>query len=101
MRPIALLETFHKCTTKVLTKHFSKIISEKTILQGPNFAGLPGNSTEEPIQILNAVIEEAKEQNKELWILFQDMKKAYNSVNLEILQKVFERIKVLLIICSF
>ena len=66
VRPIALLETFHKCTTKILTKRLAKIFCEKKILKGPNFAGLPENSTEEPVHIINAIIEDAKENNKEL-----------------------------------
>src|SRR5260363_407529 len=84
-RPIALLEVFRKCTTKVLTKRLSKILKRRNILQGPNFAGLPGNSTEKPIHILNAIMEEAEEKKQELWILFQDMKKAFDSVNLRML----------------
>ena len=66
VRPIALLETFRKCTTKILTKRITQVIVEKKMLKGPNFAGLPGNSTEEPVHIMNTIIEDAKENNKEL-----------------------------------
>ena len=81
VRPIALLEAFRKCVTRVITKRLSKVCIEKNILQGPNFAGLPKDSTEELIHILNALLEEAQEKNKELWLLFQDMKKAFDSVS--------------------
>jgi hypothetical protein len=62
------------------------------ILKGPNFAGLPGESTQEPIQLLNNICEEAREEKKELWILFQDTAKAFDTVNLEMLRKALSRI---------
>ena len=51
------------------------------ILQGGNHAGLPGCSTLEPLRIINAIIEDARANKKELWIMFQDMSKAYDRVN--------------------
>jgi hypothetical protein len=86
IRPIALIETFRKLVTKVVTKRLAKIFTEREILKGPNYAGLPGNSTEQPIHMLNMIMEEAQEKNKEIWILLQDMKKAFDSVPLESLE---------------
>ena len=93
VRPIALLETFRKCMTKILTKRLAQVLCRKKILKGPNFAGLPGNSTEEPVHIINTIIEDAKENKKELWLLLQDMKKAFDSVSLEALKAAMKRIK--------
>ena len=59
IRPIALIETFRKVVTKVLTKRLTKVLMRREILKGPNFAGLPGNSTEQPVHILNIMIKEA------------------------------------------
>ena len=42
---------------------------------------------------MNNIIEEARDKNKEMWILFQDMKKAFDSVSLDMLDKVLNRIK--------
>src|SRR5260364_110146 len=44
VRPIALLETFHKCITRVFTKRLSQILVKRNIFKGSNFAGLPGDS---------------------------------------------------------
>src|ERR1043165_3372816 len=101
VRPIALLETFRKCTTKILTRRLSQVFCEKNILKGPNFAGLPGNSTEEPVHIVNAIMEDAKDSNKELWLVLQEMKKAFDSVSLEALRLAMKRIKIPKVIITF
>ena len=46
-----------------------------------------------PIRIMNEIIDDAKENNKELWILFQDLSKCYDRVDINILQKAMHRIK--------
>ena len=79
--------------TKILTKRLAQVLCEKKILKEPNFAGLPGNSTEKPVHIVNTIIEDAKESNKELWLVLQDMKKAFDSVSLEALKMAMKRIK--------
>src|SRR5260363_218333 len=93
IRPIALIETFRKVVTKVITRRLAKVFVEREMLKGPNYAGLPGNSTEQLVHILNMIIEEAKEKNKEKWILLQDMKKAFDSVPLESLELALRRVK--------
>src|ERR1043165_9981158 len=40
VRPIALLETLRKCTTKILTNRLTHIFVKKEILKGPNFTEL-------------------------------------------------------------
>ena len=93
-RPITLLETPRKMLTKLLNDRLAKIFVRYNVLKNHNYAGLPGNSTQEPIHILNAVIEDAREKNKDLWIFFQDMSKAYDSVNRELLDKALKRLKI-------
>jgi hypothetical protein len=44
--------------------------------------------------LLNNICEEAREQNKELWVLFQDTAKAFDTVNLQMLHKALIRIKI-------
>ena len=94
VRPIMLLETIRKMTVRILNNRLSKVLKEKSILKGHNYAGLPGDSTSVPIHVLNNIIEEAREQKKELWILLQDMKKAFDSVSLDMLELTLKRIKI-------
>ena len=94
IQPIALIETFRKVVTKVITKRLAKIFMRKEILRESNYIGFLGNSTEQPVHILNMIMEEAKEKDKEAWILLQDMKKAFDSVPLRSLELALQRVKI-------
>src|SRR3954469_2972634 len=92
LRPIALLEAPRKLFTKILNDRMTEILTEKKILSELNWAGLPGGSTREPISLLNSCMEHANDTRKELWIVFQDMRKAFDSVSKEGLKRAMERI---------
>ncbi|CAB4384210.1 unnamed protein product [Rhizophagus irregularis] len=92
-RPIVLLETIRKLMVSILNRRCSKIFKENEILKGNQFAGLEGNSTFEPIRIIKEIIQDAIEDKKELWILALDMAKAYDRVNIYMLKKATERLK--------
>src|SRR5579871_3373850 len=77
-----------------MNKRLSRIFTENNILKGRQFAGLPEKSTFEPIRIINEIIEDASYKNKELWILSQDLGKAYDRVNIYMLKKAMERLKI-------
>ena len=55
---------------RVVNKRLSQILIEHNILEGPNYAGLLGDSTASPIHIMNNLLEDARQKNKEIWILF-------------------------------
>ena len=101
MCPIVLIETFCKTVVRVITQRLDKIIVEYNILEGPNYAGLSGNSVASLVHIMNNILEDARQKNNELWILFQDMHKAFDLVGLEILKKSLERIKLPKNVVSF
>ena len=92
-RPITLLETPRKALVKIINQRLSHTIANHGILEGGNHAGLPGGSTLPPTRILNALIEDATENKKELWVLFQDLSKAYDRVNGYMLDLAMQRIK--------
>ena len=62
-----LLECPKKLLMKILTQRLSKILASNNNVMGEhNFVTLPGKSTIEPIHILNNVLEDARENCKEL-----------------------------------
>jgi hypothetical protein len=93
-RPITLLETARKLFTSILNNRLADTLTLHQILSNNNWAGLPNGSTQQPIHILNNIIEEAIELKKELWIVSQDISKAFDSVNTNMLAAALHRIKV-------
>ncbi|KAG9297349.1 hypothetical protein G9A89_005633 [Geosiphon pyriformis] len=92
-RPIALIETAHKILFKVLSDRISAAYSTFNVLRRDNFSGLKGTTTQSPIFVIGLVIKDALEKDCELWLVLQDMKKAYDSVGWEHLEKSLVRIK--------
>src|ERR1700752_2646759 len=90
-----LLEAAKKELIRIIQRRLSNIIIHHSILRGPNFAGLQGECTQDPIHIMNALIEAAKQENKEIRITLLDIKKAFNTVDLKRLQLTLKRIKIL------
>ncbi|EXX68642.1 hypothetical protein RirG_103320 [Rhizophagus irregularis DAOM 197198w] len=68
-RSITLLETVCKCVVKVVTNRLSHLLADNKILQGHNFAGLP-----------------------DLWIVSQDISKAFDSMDLNMLKLALEKL---------
>ncbi|GET66232.1 general transcription factor II-I repeat domain-containing protein 2B-like [Rhizophagus irregularis DAOM 181602=DAOM 197198] len=66
---------------------------EWKFLKGGNFAGLPGGSCRDPIVVLESIIHDAHVNKSPLWILSQDISKAFDSVDLKMLRFALERIK--------
>ena len=85
-RPITLLESPRKILVKILNARLSKIFVEHTILQPCQFAGLPGGSTMSPITVIKHMIDDARLNDKEIWIYLQDLSKCYNRVDTRILR---------------
>src|SRR6185436_11617184 len=77
---------------KLLTNRLNQIFTQYSILSPYNYIALSGNSTFTPIHILNNIIENTNCNNKQLWLLSQDMSKAYDSVNFELFTKSLEHI---------
>ena len=93
-RPITLIETLRKVFSRVLTQRIERVCREHNVLRGNNSSVLKGTSTHCAISIMSQICEEAEESNeKQAWIVLQDMRKAYDSVSWEGLEKALKRIK--------
>src|SRR6266540_490798 len=83
-----------KAVMKILTNRLSRIMAKHGILKGNNFAGLSEGSTELPIKLMHMILEDAKENHKPVWILLQDLSKAYDRVDLTIFWQAMQRVKI-------
>ncbi|GET64412.1 RNA-directed DNA polymerase from mobile element jockey-like [Rhizophagus irregularis DAOM 181602=DAOM 197198] len=92
-RPITLLEVIRKSLVKLFYNRLASILASKEVLKGGNFAGLPGGSCRDPIVVLESIIHDAHVNKSPLWILSQDISKAFDSVDLKMLRFALERIK--------
>ncbi|CAB4426586.1 unnamed protein product [Rhizophagus irregularis] len=91
-RPIVLLDTFRKILTKLINARLNKFVSKNNVLQDNNRAGIQGSSCMEIIFNIQATITAATNLKKPLFIMIQDLSKAYDRVDIPLLEKALERI---------
>ncbi|KAG9304895.1 hypothetical protein G9A89_010757 [Geosiphon pyriformis] len=91
--PIALIETAHKILSKILSDRISSACNEFDVLQGDNFSVLKGTTMQSPIFAIGSVVKNVLEKNRELWLVLQNMCKAYDSVDWEHLERSLIKIK--------
>jgi len=70
------------------------IFISHSVLKGYNFAALSHSSTFELLRIIDNLLYDVKIHKKKIWILFQNMNKAYNQVNIFMLQHAMNRLKI-------
>ena len=92
--PLTLLDTMRKAIMKIITNRLSRIMAKHAVLKGNNFARLPEGSTKLPIKLMNMILEDAKENHRPVWILLQDLSKAYDRVDLSIFCKAMDHVKI-------
>ncbi|EXX54613.1 hypothetical protein RirG_233030 [Rhizophagus irregularis DAOM 197198w] len=85
-RPIILLEVIRKALVKLFYNCLAPLLASHHVLQGGNFAGLPGGSCCNPIITLESIIHDSVVTKQPLWILSQDISKAFDSVDLTMLR---------------
>ncbi|KAG9296989.1 hypothetical protein G9A89_008575 [Geosiphon pyriformis] len=85
--PIALIETAYKIFSKILSDGISLAYSTFDVLYGNNFLVLKGTTTQSPIFAIDSVIEDTLKKDRELWLVLQDMRKAYNLVGWDYFEK--------------
>ncbi|KAG9284235.1 hypothetical protein G9A89_002045 [Geosiphon pyriformis] len=91
---IVLIKTVRKILSKILSDHILFACSKFGILHGNNFSVLKSTSTQSPIFAVGLVVENVLEKDHEIWLVLQDMQKAYNSVSWYHLKICLECIKI-------
>src|SRR5205085_580313 len=76
----------------IFTKQLDKIITSNNLFSNLNFAASKNSSTHIPIQILHNTIEHYILHNKEAFIIFQDISKAFDKININQLQEIYKKI---------
>src|SRR3954449_5446413 len=80
--------------TKIMTNRLVLILSAHNILRGNNYAGLPGGSYHTPIHVLELIIHDSNTYNKPLFIFLQDISKAFDSIDINMLELAMRRLKI-------
>lgn len=84
--PITLLDTIRKVFVKLFNTRLNIIFSKHKLLQYNNIAGTQGSSTIEIILKINTIIEHCTTSKQKFYILLQDLSKAYDRVDLDLLE---------------
>ncbi|GBC23476.2 RNA-directed DNA polymerase from mobile element jockey-like [Rhizophagus irregularis DAOM 181602=DAOM 197198] len=84
-RFITLLEVIRKALVKLFYNCLAPLLASHHVLQDGNFAGLPGGSCRDHIITLESIIYDSVVTKQPLWILSQDISKAFDSVDLSML----------------
>src|SRR5256885_2655059 len=80
--------------TKIMTNRLALILNANKILKGNNYAGLPGGSCHMPIHVLESIIHNSNTYNKPLFIFLQDISKAFNSIDTNMLELAMQRLRI-------
>ena len=77
-----------------MNKRLTNILSNNNVLKGNNYASLLSSNCSTPIAILESIIHDAATNNKPLFIFLQDISKAFDSMDIRMLQLAMKRIKI-------
>src|SRR5215213_11834933 len=77
-----------------MNNRLAKILHQHSILKGNNYAGLLGGSCHTPVHVLESILFDAKSNNKLLFIFLQDISKAFDSIDTNMLKLAMDRLKI-------
>ena len=80
--------------TKIMNKRLDSILVTNSVLKENNYAVLPRGNCDLPITTLESIIQDAKANNKPLFIFLQDISKAFDSMDVRMLQLAMQRLKI-------
>lgn len=87
-RGITLLPVMYKIFSTILTKRLYKYVEKNQLIGDLQFGFRKNKSTKAAIRILTNIYEDAKSWDKELWVVFLDIQKAYDTVEFWALKEI-------------
>lgn len=93
-RPIILLDCIRKLMVKIINNRLNHYLSNNQILQHNNQAGIQGASCNEIILQIQAIIDYQHDTKNLFFLALQDLSKAYDRVDLNLLQLALKRINI-------
>ncbi|CAB5184954.1 unnamed protein product [Rhizophagus irregularis] len=93
-RPIILLDCFRKLLVKIVNSRLNYYLSTNNILQHNNQASIQGASCNKIILYIQSIIEHQKTTNNPLYLLLQDLSKAYDRIDIPLLLIALKRINI-------
>jgi hypothetical protein len=91
-RPITLLEVLEKTLLGITTDRATAVCAKHDVMKGTNPSVLPGTSTDDTLFPIMSQMEHAREHNQELWLVLLDIKRAFDSVDYEMLSLSLRRV---------
>ena len=79
-RPIALAQVEMKLYTNMIYEKLAKYCCENVILEELQFGSRKGRSATQALITFRQVIDDSVERNKDLYVMYLDFAKAYDSV---------------------
>ena len=86
-RPIALLNSMYKIYSQILCARFTGIITKNNILSSSQFGFYPGRNINMAHKSYHQILEDAKFNDKDIFVIYIDFAKAYDSVEYWALNK--------------
>ncbi|GBC39340.2 RNA-directed DNA polymerase from mobile element jockey-like [Rhizophagus irregularis DAOM 181602=DAOM 197198] len=100
-RPIILLDCIRKLLIKIINGRLNHYLSNNQILQHNNQAGVQGASCNKIILQIQAIIDHQHDTKNPFFLAIQDLSKAYDRVDLDLLKLALRRINIPEILISF
>lgn len=93
-RPISVLSVISKILEKLINKRLLSYLNKFNILSNTQFGFRSGKSTEDAVSALTSVVAEGLDNKKKCLAVFLDLKKAFDTVSIPILEQKLEHIGV-------
>ena len=93
-RPITLLQVMYKIFSSIIESRLSNFFSKNNLISSYQAGFRKGYSTHSQINILNNILEDRKQFNSEIHIIYIDFVKAYDSVEHWAIKQILEYYKV-------